>query len=85
MDRGEWMGRVGEERGGKEMDGCPLTLPSLQKHSITMCGDCQVARSALVKVMESKTAALIWRAVLGYLQWNYTIFGFACICVCTSH
>jgi hypothetical protein len=23
-------GRVGEERGGKEMDGCPLTLPPLQ-------------------------------------------------------
>jgi hypothetical protein len=24
-------GRVGEERGGKETDGCPLTLPLLQK------------------------------------------------------
>jgi hypothetical protein len=23
-------GRVGEERGGKETDGCPLTLPPLQ-------------------------------------------------------
>jgi hypothetical protein len=23
-------GRVGDERGGKEMDGCPLTLPPLQ-------------------------------------------------------
>jgi hypothetical protein len=23
-------GRVGEERGGKEMDRCPLTLPPLQ-------------------------------------------------------
>jgi hypothetical protein len=50
MDRG----RVGEERGSKEMDGCPLTLPPLQKCGITTRKDRQeVARSALVKEMES--------------------------------
>jgi hypothetical protein len=55
-------GRVGEERGGKETDGCPLTSPPLQKHSVTMCKDCQeVARSALVKGIELKMAVLIWR------------------------
>jgi hypothetical protein len=51
-------GRVGEERRGKEMDGCPLTLPPLQKCGVTTCEDCQeVARSALVKGIESKMAA----------------------------
>jgi hypothetical protein len=71
-------GRVGEDRGSKETDGCPLTLPPLQKHGVMMCEDCQeVARSTLVKGMESKMATLIWCAALGYLRWNCTIFGFA--------
>jgi hypothetical protein len=34
-------GRVGEERGGKEMDGYSLTLPPLQKRSVTTCKDHQ--------------------------------------------
>jgi hypothetical protein len=76
----------GESRRGKEMDRCPLTLPPLQKHGVTMCEDFQeVARSALVKGIELKMAALIWRAAPGYLWWNCAIFGFACTCVCTSH
>jgi hypothetical protein len=76
----------GESRGGKEMDGCPLTLPPLQKRGVTTCEDRQeVARATLVKGIESKIAALIWHAALGYLQWNCAIFGFACTCVCTSH
>jgi hypothetical protein len=51
-------GRVGEERGGKEIDRCPLTSPPLQRHSVTMHEDCQeVARSALVNGIESKMAA----------------------------
>jgi hypothetical protein len=55
------MGRVGEERGGKETDRCPLILPpSLQKHGVTTHKDRQeVARSALVKGMELKMAVLI--------------------------
>jgi hypothetical protein len=62
-------GRVGKERGGKEMDGCPLTLPLLQRRSVMTCKDCQeVARSALVNGIESKRAALIWHAALGCLQ-----------------
>jgi hypothetical protein len=82
MDRG----RVGDERGSKEMDGCPLTLPPLQKRGITTREDRQeVTRSALVQGMESKMAMLIWRAAQGYLRWNCAIFGFACTCVCTSH
>jgi hypothetical protein len=69
-------GRVGEERRGKEMNRCPLTLPPLQKHSITTCEDHQeVARSALVKGIELKMAALIWHTVPGYLRWNCAIFG----------
>jgi hypothetical protein len=49
------------------------------KHSITTCEDHQeVARSALVKGIESKMAVLIWRAALGYLWWNCAIFDFAC-------
>jgi hypothetical protein len=43
--------------------------------------NCQeVARSTLVKGIESKMAALIWHTVPGYCA----IFGFACSCVCTS-
>jgi hypothetical protein len=54
-----------------------ITPPS--KHSITTRKDRhEVARSALVKKIESKMAMLIWRAVLGYLRWNSAIFGFAC-------
>jgi hypothetical protein len=79
-------GRVGEERRGKEIDGCPFTLPPPSKRGITMCKDRQeVARSALVKGIELKMAMLIWHTVPGYLRWNCTIFGFACTCVCTSH
>jgi hypothetical protein len=26
-EQGRLRGRVGQERGGKEMDGCPLTIP----------------------------------------------------------
>jgi hypothetical protein len=60
------------------MDRCPLILPPLQKHGVMMCEDHQeVARSALVKGMESKMAVLIWRAAPGYLRWNCAIFGFA--------
>jgi hypothetical protein len=62
-------GRVGEDRGSKETDGCPLTLPPLQRCGVTTREDCQeVARSALVKGIESKMATLIWRAVPGYLR-----------------
>jgi hypothetical protein len=79
-------GKVGENRGSKEMDRCPLTLSPLQKRGITMREDRQeVARSALVKGMESKMATLIWHAAPGYLWWNCAIFGFAWTCVCTSH
>jgi hypothetical protein len=53
------------------MGGCPLTLPPLQRHGVTMHEDRQeVARSALVKEIESKRAALIWQAAPGCLQWN---------------
>jgi hypothetical protein len=41
MDRG----RVGEERGSKETDGCPLTLPPLQKCGVTMHEDHHQIRS----------------------------------------
>jgi hypothetical protein len=52
------------------------------KRGITTCEDHQeVARSALVKGIESKMAALIWHAALGYLWWNCAIFGFAWTCV----
>jgi hypothetical protein len=51
-------GRVGEERRGKETDGCPLTS---SKRSVTTCEDRQeVARSALVKGIKLKIAALTW-------------------------
>jgi hypothetical protein len=74
--------RVGEDTGSKEMDGCPLTLPPLQKHGVTTREDRQeVARSALVKGIELKVAALIWRAALGCLWWDSAIFGFAWTCV----
>jgi hypothetical protein len=47
----------GEGREGKEMDRCPHTLPPLQRHSIMILKDRQeVARSALVKEIESKRA-----------------------------
>jgi hypothetical protein len=73
---------VGEDRGSKETDRCPLTLPPPSKRGVTTCEDHQeVARSALVKGIESKMAALIWHAVPGYLQWNSAIFGFAWTCV----
>jgi hypothetical protein len=53
-------GRVGEDRGSKETDGCPLILPPLQKRGITTREARQeVARSALVNGIESKRAALI--------------------------
>jgi hypothetical protein len=53
-------GRVGEDRGSKETDGCPLTLPPLQKRGVTTREARQeVARSALVNGIESKRAALI--------------------------
>jgi hypothetical protein len=53
-------GRVGENRGSKETDGCPLTLPPLQKHGVTTREARQeVARSALVNGIESKRAVLI--------------------------
>jgi hypothetical protein len=69
-------GRAGEGRGSKEMDSCPLTLPPLQKDGITMHEDRQeIARSALVKGIESKMAALIYCAAPGYLRWNCAIFG----------
>jgi hypothetical protein len=75
-------GKEGKERGGKEMDRCPLTLPPSSKCGIMMCEDHQeVARSTLVKEIELKMAALIWCAVPGYLQWNCTIFSFAWTCV----
>jgi hypothetical protein len=52
--------RVGEDRGSKETDGCPLPLPPLQKHGVTTREARQeVARSALVNGIESKRAALI--------------------------
>jgi hypothetical protein len=61
--------RVGEERGGKEINECPLTLPPLQRCGIMTHEDYQdVARSSLVKGIESKMATLIWHAALGYLQ-----------------
>jgi hypothetical protein len=52
--------RVGEDRGSKEIDGCLLTLPPLQKHGVTMREAHQeVARSALVNGIELKRTALI--------------------------
>jgi hypothetical protein len=68
------------------MDGCPLTLLPLQRRGAMTRDDRQeVARSALVKEIESKRAVLMWRAALGFLRWNCTIFDFACSCVCSSH
>jgi hypothetical protein len=52
-----------------------ITPPS--KCGVMMHEDRQeVARSALVKGIESKMATLIWRATPGYLRWNCAIFGF---------
>jgi hypothetical protein len=31
-------GRVGEERGGKEMDGCPLTVRAFTSHMLDHTG-----------------------------------------------
>jgi hypothetical protein len=43
-------------------------ITPLQKHGVTMRKHRQkVARYALVKGIESKMAALIWRTALGYL------------------
>jgi hypothetical protein len=57
-----------------------ITPPS--KRGVMTCEDRQeVARSALVKGIESKMAVLIWRAAPGYLQWNCATFGFAWTCV----
>jgi hypothetical protein len=53
-----------------------ITPPS--KRGITMHEDRQeVARSALVKGIESKVAVLICRAAPGCLWWDSAIFGFA--------
>jgi hypothetical protein len=63
-----WIGGEWERRGEvrKWMD-VPLHTPPL-KRGVTTCEDCQeVARSALVKGIELKMAALIWCAALGYL------------------
>jgi hypothetical protein len=50
-------GIVGEERRGKETDGCPLTLPPSSKHGVMTCEDrYEVARYTLVKGIESKMA-----------------------------
>jgi hypothetical protein len=38
-----------------------------------------------VKEIESKRAALMWHAALGFLRWNCAIFDFACSCICSSH
>jgi hypothetical protein len=47
--QGELRGRVGKERGGKETDGCPLTLPPPSKvrhHDVQgLPGGCQVCSS----------------------------------------
>jgi hypothetical protein len=53
-------GKVGDKRGSKEMDRCPLTLPPLLKRGVTTREARQeVARSALVNGIESKRAVLI--------------------------
>jgi hypothetical protein len=67
--------RVGEDRGSKETNGCPLTLPPLKSAASRHQ---EVARSALVKGIELKMAAMIWRTALGYLWCNCAIFDFAC-------
>jgi hypothetical protein len=56
--QGEIEASMGGEWGSKGMDGCPLILPPLQRHDIMIQEDLQeVARSALVKGIESKVAA----------------------------
>jgi hypothetical protein len=61
-------------------------LPPLQRRGVMTREDCQeVARSALVKDIESKRAALMWHAAPGFLRWNCAIFDFACSCVHSSH
>jgi hypothetical protein len=54
----------------------PYITPPSKRGVMTREDHQEVARSALVKGMESKIAALIWRAAPGYLQWNSAIFGF---------
>jgi hypothetical protein len=69
----------GESGRGKETDRCPLILPPPSKCGVMTHEDHQeVARSALVKGMESKMTALIWHVAPGCLWWNCTIFDFAC-------
>jgi hypothetical protein len=64
--QGELRGRVGKERGGKETDRYPLTLPPLQKYGVTTCEDCQeVSRSTLVKGIELRVDTSIWCAAPG--------------------
>jgi hypothetical protein len=83
---------MGVEEGGGRLEGryghgwmSPYITP-LQRHSITMREDHQeVARSALVKEIESKRAMLMWRTALGCLWWNCAIFNFACSYICSSH
>jgi hypothetical protein len=54
-------------QGSKGMDGCPLTSPSLQRHGIMTCENLhEVTRSAQVKGMVLKIAALIQRAAPGF-------------------
>jgi hypothetical protein len=51
---------IGGLASGKSSDGCPLTLPPLQKRGVTTREARQeVARSALVNGIELKRAALI--------------------------
>jgi hypothetical protein len=58
--QGEMRRIVEKERIGKERDRCPPYITPPSKHSVTMHEDCQeVARSTLVKGIESKMATLI--------------------------
>jgi hypothetical protein len=66
---GESTYEQGERGGGKETDGCPLTLPPLQRRGVTTREDHQeVARSALVNGIESKTAAYMAHCTMRYLR-----------------
>jgi hypothetical protein len=66
----------GEEREGKETDRCPLThyppskgAASRRAKITRRSPDCQeVARSALVKEIESKRAALMWHTAPVIIQ-----------------
>jgi hypothetical protein len=59
----------------------PYITPPSKRGDTTRKDHQEVARSALVNGIESKMAALIWRAAPGYLRWNSAIFGFAWTCV----